>query len=81
MEKYKDFREDLIFEAEVFYGSSENLEKDTGELLINLEEEKINEKLSRKMQELATAKDKEKERHLLEEIQELNKQKHEKNKK
>ena len=33
------------------------------------------------MQELATAKDKEKERHLLEEIQELNKQKHEKNKK
>jgi DNA primase len=80
LEKYKDFKNDLIFEAEVFYGNSENLEKDIKELLSNLEEERINEELLRKMQELRIIKDKDKEMKLLEEIQDLNKQKHEKKK-
>jgi DNA primase len=80
LEKYKDSGDDLIFEAEVFYGNSENLEKDIGELLANLEEEKINEELLRKMQELRIIKDKDRERELLSAIQKLNKQKHEKKK-
>jgi DNA primase len=79
-EKYKDSRSDLIFEAEVFYGNSENLEKDIKELLSNLEIERINEELLRKMQELRMIKDKNEEMKLLAEIQELNKKKHEKNK-
>ena len=80
LEKYKDFKNDLIFEAEVFYGNSENLEKDIKDLVANLEEEKINEQLLRKMQELRIIKDKDRERELLAEIQDLNKQKHEKKK-
>jgi DNA primase len=80
LEKYKDSGNDLIFEAEVFYGNSENLEKDVGELLANLEEEKINEELLRKMQELRIIKDKDGEVELLSAIQKLNKQKHEKKK-
>jgi DNA primase len=80
LEKYKDTGNDLIFEAEVFYGNSDNLEKDIRELLANLEEEKINEDLSRKMQELRIVKDKDRERELLSAIQNLNKQKHEKKK-
>lgn len=78
--KYKDLENDLIFEAEVFYGDSENLEKEIKELLVNLEKERINEELLRKMQELRANKDKDKEIKLLIEIQELNKQKHEKEK-
>ena len=80
LEKYKDSKDDLIFEAEVFYGNSENLEKDIKELLNNLEEERINEELLQKMQELRIVKDKDREMKLLEEIQKLNKQKHEKKK-
>jgi len=80
LEKYKGSESDLIFEAEVFYGNSENLEKDIEELLTNLEEERINEELLRKMQELRIIKDKDKEMKLLAEIQELNKKKHEKKK-
>jgi DNA primase len=80
LEKYKDSGNDLIFEAEVFYGNSENLEKDIGELLANLEEEKINEELLRKMQELRITKDKDREIELLSAIQKLNKQKNEKKK-
>jgi len=77
-EKYKDSASDLIFEAEVFYGSSENLEKDIKEMLENLELEHINEELLLKMQELRMIKNKDEEIKLLVEIQELNKQKHEK---
>lgn len=80
LEKYQDSKDDLIFEAEVFYGNSESLEKEIKELLINLEEERINEELLRKMQELRMIKDKEREMELLAEIQELNKKKHEKKK-
>jgi len=80
LEKYKDAKSDLIFEAEVFYENSENLEKDIKELLANLEGERINEELLRKMQELRIIRDKDKQMKLLAEIQELNRQKHEKKK-
>jgi len=84
-EKYKDRESDLIFEAEVFYQDSSDLEKDIQDLLDNLEKEEINETLLRKMQELRMIKDKDndkdqnqnKEQELLREIQELNKKKHE----
>jgi DNA primase len=79
-DQYKDLVNDLIFEAEVSYGSSDNLDKEKKELLSNLEDERINEELLRKMQELRIIKDKDKEAQLLKEIQELNKQKHEKKK-
>ncbi len=80
LDKYKDSENDLIFEAEVFYGNSENLEREIKELLDNLEGEKVNEELLRKMQELRMVKDKDREMKLLKEIQDLNKQKHEKEK-
>src|SRR3989344_2160886 len=57
-EKYKDRESDLIFEAEVFYQDSSDLEKDIQDLLDNLEKEEINETLLRKMQELRMIKDK-----------------------
>ncbi|MFH1608607.1 MAG: DNA primase [Patescibacteria group bacterium] len=50
--KLKDSIEDLIFEAEVFYGEDVNLEKEIIELIFNLKEECLKESLSRKMQEL-----------------------------
>lgn len=78
MAKYRGSQEDLIFEAEVLYQGSDNLEKDVAEMLDNLEEENINEELSRKMQELRLVKDSVKEKELLVEIQELNNKKHEK---
>jgi DNA primase len=49
---YKDKSEDLIYEAEVFYGQETTLEKDIQELFYNLEEEYINEELLRKLREL-----------------------------
>lgn len=50
-------KEDLIFEAEVFYGKEEKLEDDAKELLINLEEEYLKEDLSKKMYELHIAEE------------------------
>ena len=81
LEKYLAAQNDLIFEAEVFYQNSADLKKDIDELLANLEEEKINEELLRKMQELRMIKDKREEIKLLGEIQDLNKKKHEKKEK
>ncbi|MEK7564383.1 MAG: DNA primase [Patescibacteria group bacterium] len=51
-------REDLIFEAEVFYGKDINIEKDVGELINNLKEETYKEKLLIKMQELRMSEEK-----------------------
>lgn len=51
----KDIKEDLIFEAEVFYGEGENLNKEILELLSNLREESLKEELWKKMQELRLA--------------------------
>ncbi len=50
--KVEDAKEDLIFEAEVFYGKDEKIDRDAEELLGNLEEEYAKEELLRKMQEL-----------------------------
>ncbi len=77
-------KEDLIFEAEVFYGensrNSSQLEKDVRELLKNLEEEYLNEKLGLKMRELHHAeetKDKARSELILREISEINGRKQE----
>ncbi len=81
LDKYKDVKNDLIFEAEIFYQNSQNLQKEIDNLLTNLETEKINEELLQKMRELCTNKDKIDEIRLLKEIQELNKKKHDKKEK
>ncbi|PIR68163.1 DNA primase [Candidatus Nomurabacteria bacterium CG10_big_fil_rev_8_21_14_0_10_35_16] len=70
----KENREDLIFEAEVFYKNA-SLEQDIRELLDNLLEENLKEKLGRKMRELYLAeeqKDKEKSVEILKTINEIN---------
>ena len=75
MAQNENNREDLIFEAEVFYGQGEGLEKDVGELLNNLKEESLKEELLRKMQELHFTEEKnEKDKALLilKEINEIN---------
>lgn len=67
---------DLIFEAEVFYGTGADLNKDVAELLQNLEEEFLNEERFKKMQELHVFEEKRNEaegRKILAEINEINK--------
>jgi len=74
--KTKDSREDLIFEAEIFYGTGTDLGKDITELLNNLKEEYLKEALFKKMQELYLAesqKDQEQSGKILIEINEINK--------
>jgi DNA primase len=76
LEQNADSKEDLIFEAEVFYAGDIDLTKDVNELLINLEEEYLKEELFKKMQELHTYEDKKDEaggRQILKEINEINK--------
>jgi len=76
LDKFKGAKEDLIFEAEVFYGEDTNLEKDVLELLDNLKEEHLKEDLSRKMKELhivELSKDSKKSVEILKEINEINK--------
>ncbi len=68
-------KEDLIFEAEVFYGGGGDLNKDVEELLFNLREEFFKEELMRKMRELYFAeekKDQELSVKILKEISEIN---------
>ena len=75
LEKVKSNKEDLIFEAEVFYASDVDLKKDITELLDNLKEEYLKEELSNKMQELHQAeikKEIEKSILILREINEIN---------
>jgi len=69
-EKYKDMREDLIFEAEVFYINNDELEKSVREMFLNLEEENINEELNKKMLELKQTTDQERGKAILKEINE-----------
>jgi len=52
LDNIQDEKEDLIFEAEVFYENVARLQKETDELLSNLAEESLKEQLSLKMQEL-----------------------------
>ena len=76
LEKSKDSKEDLIFEAEVFYGEDVKLEQDVKELLFNLQEEYLKEELFQKMQELHICeinKDNKKSVEILKEINEINK--------
>lgn len=73
--KANDDKEDLIFEAEVFYGGDVDLGKDVSELLLNLEEEYLNEERFKKMQELhlyEEQKDFEKGKEILEQINKIN---------
>ena len=75
LEKVKNEKEDLIFEAEVFYGNNGDLEKDVLELLSNLKEEYLKEELANKIQELNNAeieKNQEKSSGILKEINEIN---------
>ncbi len=73
--KYEDIKSDLIFEAEIFYKDSENLEKSVQEMFLNLEEENINETLNQKMLALRRAPDEKSGQEILKEIDELNKSK------
>jgi DNA primase len=71
-QKTKNNKEDLIFEAEVFYGQGGNIKKDMAELLGNLREEYLKEELGKKMRELHLAeesKDKNKSAQILKECQ------------
>jgi DNA primase len=75
LEKTKDKKEDLIFEAEVFYDGDADLKKDTEEMLSNLREEYLKEELEHKMRELHNAeeeKDAKKSAQILKECQILN---------
>lgn len=75
LEGVKENKQDLIFEAEVFYDDEKNLEKEVMELLSNLREEFLKEELSKKIQELHLAenqKNMKKSEEILKEINELN---------
>lgn len=50
-------REELIFEAEVFYQDDADLDKDVGELLGNLKEEYLKEELENKLRSLRRAEE------------------------
>jgi len=68
-------KEDLIFEAEIFYTSDRFLERDVGELLSNLEEEYLKEKLAHMMWKLQKAeedKDIQRSHEILKECQDIN---------
>lgn len=65
-------KEDLIFEAEVFYDIEKSLDKEVAELFSNLKEEYLKEELAQKMRELNKAeeeKDSEKSNQILKECQ------------
>ncbi len=75
LRKTEGSKEDLIFEAEVFYNGDVDLKRDVEELLINLREERLKEKLTKKMGELRNfeaQKDIGGSSKILEEINEIN---------
>ena len=75
LEGSKGSEEDFIFEAEIFYGGDADLRADTEEMISNLEEECLKEKLAGKMRELylaEEAKDLEKSNQILKECQIVN---------
>ncbi len=70
-----DNKEDLIFEAEVFYGGGADLKKDVAELIFNIREEYLKEELMKKMRELYFSeenKDQAKSAQILKEINDIN---------
>lgn len=74
-EKYKDNKEDIMFEAEISHINNENLEKDVAEMFLNFDEENINEELSKKMMKLKRVPNEEVGKKILQEINELIKRK------
>ena len=75
LEKVANNKEDLIFEAEIFYGEGVDLKKDMKELFYNLKEEHLKEKLGQKMRELYLAEESEdhpKSSQILKEINDIN---------
>jgi len=76
LEKFKDSKEDLIFEAEVFYAGDIDLKNDVEELLVNFKEEYLKEKLFKKMQELRSSEEEKnvtKSNSILKDISDINK--------
>lgn len=74
-DKFSLIKEDLIYEAEVFYGAGADLKKDIVELINNLKEESLKEELARKMRELylaEEAKEQKKVEEILKECQIIN---------
>ncbi|HPS21656.1 MAG TPA: DNA primase [Candidatus Paceibacterota bacterium] len=71
-ETFKDSIEDLIFEAEIFYGNGEKLNREVDELILNLEEECLKEKLSKKMQELRIFEEKKEQTNAMNVLKEIN---------
>lgn len=74
-EKYEDIKEDLIYEVEEFYANNEDLDKDVQEMLLNIEEEYLNEELTKHMMELQNLKGKEEEIGVFKKINDINKRK------
>ncbi|MFH0969394.1 MAG: DNA primase [Patescibacteria group bacterium] len=72
-EKYKDIKEDLIYEVEEFYSNNEDLNKDVNEMMLSIEEEYLNEELIKKIIELRNLKGKQEEIEILKKINEINK--------
>ena len=72
LENNQENKEDLIFEAEVFYKDAP-LDKDTKELLSNLKEEYLKEELGYKMKELYLAEEKKDKTKSVEILQDINK--------
>lgn len=70
----KDRKEEMIYEAEVFYKEKENIEYEIKNLILNLREEILKEELGKKLKELYLAekeKDKEKTSNILKEYQNI----------
>ncbi len=74
-EKYKDIKEDLIYEAEEFYSNNEDLNKDVNEMLLNIEEEYLNEKLAEKMTQHQNCEDEKEKAKIFKNIDEMVKRK------
>ena len=70
---YENIKEDLVYEAEVFYSDNENLEKDVKEMLWNIEEEYLIEERFKKTTELQNLKNKKEEIEILKKINEIDK--------
>ncbi len=72
LEEQKPFREELIFEAESYYGEKANIERDVEELVINLTEDILRERfviLMRELDQAEKAKDEKNTQRLLTECQ------------
>ncbi|MFM7088236.1 MAG: DNA primase [Candidatus Paceibacterota bacterium] len=79
-DQYALYKEDLLYEAEVFYSNGVDVKRDTIELLNNLKEESLKEQLTKKLHELYKAEevgDESKIQEILKECQIINNKIHE----